>query len=548
MLEAFRQHHLYARLDKCLFASDVVTFCGHVVSYNEVRMESDKVEAVRSWTPPTNVGQLRSFLGFVNYYRKFLRHIGEVAAPLTKLAGRGHSGHQLRLDAQQISAFEHLKALVTDEPILRMFDPTNTSLAIFCDSSDLQAGSFWAQDHGQGWQPGGFESHTLSGAESRYSARDKELLAVVQACKRWRHLIHGRPVVVYSDHQSLSLLLKGGSAAREMPSARVARHVEYLSQFDLAISYIPQKDQVLADALSRLPSASLDKARRTPLAAVGVSLEWDKTQRARWQQAQAADEYFGPVMAKLTAFATADPRSSDRTTLRATRFVLVEGLLYFREGGRLCVPARMGEDRPRLALLKEHHDTPSGGHVGAARCHLSLAKGFFWPLMERDVRNFVRSCRSCQQAKPDLRPSITPLQPLAIPEERWHTVSIDWITGLPKTERGFDAILTVTDLTTDRVRCLQAHATDTAEDTAQLFLEHVYCQHGLPVTIVSDRDPKVISEFWSSLMARLGTRVALTTANHAQADGRSERSNQTVVTHLKQFVDYNQGDWDRHVN
>ena len=211
--EAFRQHHLYARLDKCLFASDVVTFCGHVVSYNEVRMEADKVEAVRSWTPPTNVVQLRSFLGFVNYYRKFLRHIGEVAAPLTKLAGRGphDSGHQLRLDAQQISAFEQLKALVTDEPILRMFDPTNTSLAIFCDSSDLQAGSFWAQDHGQGWQPGGFESHTLSGAESRYSARDKELLAVVQACKRWRHLIHGRPVVVYSDHQSLSLLLKGGS-------------------------------------------------------------------------------------------------------------------------------------------------------------------------------------------------------------------------------------------------------------------------------------------------------------------------------------------------
>ena len=602
LLEAFRAHHLYARLDKCIFAANQVTFCGHTVSHNLIRMEQDKVEAVRTWLPPTSIAQLRSFLGFVNFYRKFLRKIADVAAPLNARASRAPSNQQLQLSPSELAAFERLKVMVTEEPVLRMFDP-NAPLAIFCDSSDRQAGSFWAQDHGQGWQPGAFESHTLSPAETRYAPRDKELLVVVRSCKKFRHLVHGRRVVVYTDHESLARLLRGGGS--EIPSARLARHLEYLGQFDLDIQYLPGYKQVVADALSRLRSASLERAQAlaalvaaaapttpaagvlpdliaddddalqapaqtpattapvsttcspadvtpscvpschppTPLlvAATAVTLQWDAAQRAAWQSAQERDAFFGPIIRALAS----TTQASDRNAMRSMRFALIDNLLYFREGKRLCVPESLGtEAHPRLLLLQEHHDTVSGGHVGAARCHLALARAYYWPRMLADVNKFVGSCRVCQRTKPDLQPSRTPLQPLPTPDQRWHTVSMDWITGLPKTARGYDAILAVTDLTTDRVRVLKAHSSDTAMDTAQIFLENIYCQHGLPVAIVSDRDPKILSAFWGALMERLGTKLQLTTANHPQADGRSERSNQSIITHLKAFVAYDQSDWD----
>ena len=594
LLEAFREHHLYARLDKCIFATNKITFCGHTVSHNEIRMEQDKVEAVRTWLPPTNVAQLRSFLGFVNFYRKFLRKIADVAAPLNARASRAPSNRPLQLSSSELAAFERLKVMVTEEPMLRMFDP-DAPLAIFCDSSDRQAGSFWAQDHGQGWQPGAFESHTLSPAEQRYAPRDKELLVVVRSCKKFRHLVHGRRVIVYTDHESLARLLRGGGT--EIPSARLARHLEYLSQFDLDIQYLPGHKQVVADALSRLRSTSLERTQATAaltsaavaaaairvsasdvlpalianndvlpdpvavvtltppcapncqplapvhMAATSTTLQWDTAQRAAWMSAQERDAFFGPIVRALNSKAQA--QASDRDSLRSKRFQLINGLLHFREGQRLCVPERLDASvHPRLLLLQEHHDTVSGGHVGVARCHVALARTYYWPRMLADVTKFVGSCRVCQRTKPDLQPARTPLQPLPTPDQRWHTVGMDWITGLPKTVRGYDAILAVTDLTTDRVRVLKAHSSDTAMDTAQIFLEHIYCQHGLPVAIVSDRDPKIVSEFWGVLMGRLGTKLQLTTANHPQADGRSERSNQSVINHLKAFVAYDQSDWD----
>ena len=156
------------------------------------------------------------------------------------------------LSLEQRHAFEELKKLVTSEPVLLQFNP-KLPTAIFADSSDAQAGSFIAQDHGKGWIPIAFESHKLSAAETRYDIRDKEMLAVVRACKKFRHWLVGRPVKVFTDHESLSMLLKGSDV---MPSDRVARQVEFLAGFDLEISYLKGDKNVVADALSRLPSAA----------------------------------------------------------------------------------------------------------------------------------------------------------------------------------------------------------------------------------------------------------------------------------------------------
>ena len=152
---------------------------------------------------------------------------------------------------------------------------------------------------------------------------------------------------------------------------------------------------------------------------------------------------------------------------------------------------------------------------------------------------------TCQKVKPDLRPAVVAQQPLPIPADRWEVVSMDWITGLPMTRAGVNAVLTVTDNTTGRVRLLRTSDTATTEETARLFLENVFAQHGLPRKIISDRDPKLTAAFWQELMKLLETQLGMSTAGYAQADGRrAERTNQSVENVLRALVDYNQADWD----
>ena len=564
---SLRRNHCYLNMPKCTFLVPKVVFCGFAVSANVVAMEPDKVEAVRSWLPPQSIGDLRIFIGFINYYRKYLPRIGEVASPLTAMIGDRPSSAGVRLNAEQLQAFESLKLLVTTEPVLRLFDPERP-VALFADSSRLQAGSFWAQDHGDGWLPGAFESHKLSPAELNYSVRDKELLAIVQACRRWRHLIHGRKVEVFTDHELLSQLFSG----KEQVEGRLAQQLEFLAQFDLEITYIKDKEQIIADALSRLPSSALQRTRddvapvravvvedvasrhpvlpvhmtaTSPIALAAVTesrVEWLPADRDQWISEVATDDYFGPIVQLLSSEAAGvagGEEPSAKLLARCNRFALVEGLLTLKDGGRLCVP----ESRV-VRLLKEHHETPSGGHVGVFKCHADIAQRFFWPRMRKLIEKFVHSCISCQANKPDLHPPVVARQPHQVPPHRWHTVAMDWITGLPMTKRGFDAILTVTDVVSGRARFLKAHSNDDAAASAQLFLDEIYCQHGLPVAIVSDRDPKITSEFWSQLMLRLGTQLKLSTSNHPQTDGLSERSNRTVIEFLRSFVNYEQDDWD----
>ena len=562
---SLRRNKCYLNMPKCIFMVPRVVFCGFTVSENEIGMEPDKVEAVRSWLPPTSVGDLRIFIGFVNYYRKYLRRIGEVASPLTAMIGDRPSSAGVVLNAEQMAAFEQLKILVTEEPVLRLFDPSKP-VAVFADSSKLQAGSFWAQDHGRGWQPGAFESHKLSPAELNYSVRDKELLAIVQACRRWRHLLHGRPVQVFTDHESLEKLL-GGS---EQVEGRVARQLEFLSQFDLRIRYIKEKDQLIADALSRLPSSALQRvsagvsttaatwssqapsqvqvsARADVFPVIEPSLgmaaltrvAWDVDDRLEWIAELASDAYFAPIVQYLTGNGDDVRVVSPTVMARAERFQLVDGLLTLRDGSRVCVP----QSRV-VAMLREHHETPSGGHVGALKCHSDIAQRFFWPRMRKSIVKFVHSCVACQANKPDSHPPVVARQPQQVPPHRWHTVAMDWITGLPVTKRGFDAILTVTDVVSGRARFLKAHSQDDAAASAQLFLDEIYCQHGLPEVIISDRDPKITSEFWQQLMTKLGTTLKLSTTNHPQTDGLSERSNRTVIEYLRSFVNYEQDNWD----
>ena len=165
--------------------------------------------------------------------------------------------------------------------------------------------------------------------------------------------------------------------------------------------------------------------------------------------------------------------------------------------GRYFIPLKK---ELRIELLIINHDNQS--HIGVQKSYELLSRSFYWKNMFNDVQDYIRQCVKCQRSKPINQLPHGLLQPLKIPDDRWQSVAIDFITGLPKSN-GFDAIMTVTDRLTKMVHILPCHKNATAIDIAKLFIKHVVRHHGIAQSIVSDRDPKFVSNFWQSISKAL---------------------------------------------
>lgn len=212
-------------------------------------------------------------------------------------------------------------------------------------------------------------------------------------------------------------------------------------------------------------------------------------------------------------------------------FTLLDRAIYFEEKDgrrRLCIPASM-----ESTILRLNHDAT--GHQGVRRTYLSISPRFYFPRMAKKVRRYVNECRICQISKPSHEPPAGKLFPIRT-DEPFHTISIDFVTGLPLSEDGHDAFLSVTDKFTKCIHLIPCHTTTTAEETARLYLRFCYPTMGLPVKIISDRDARFTLHFWSTLTALLDVDLGLTAAYHPSADGQAERSNQTVELGLRCFL------------
>jgi transposase InsO family protein len=218
--------------------------------------------------------------------------------------------------------------------------------------------------------------------------------------------------------------------------------------------------------------------------------------------------------------------------------------LYFQRDGRVCVP-EFKDLRQRI--IREAHDLPISGHFGHVKTLELMRRDFWWPRMAAEVEHWCKSCLSCQRNKSDGRTPAGLMQPLGVPEYRWQSVTMDFITQLPKTANGYDAIYAVVDRMSKMVHLVACHSTVTAEQTARMFINSVFKLHGLPGHVVSDRGPQFVSHFWNELMGRLSVEVRLSSGGHPQTDGQTERVNRTLEQYLRHFTSANQDDWDEYL-
>ncbi len=500
VFHTLREHNLHLKISKCLFGLEEVEFLGHVVSSAGVHVDPKKTAAIQSWPVPKDVHEVRMFLGLTGYYRKFVDKYAEICAPLTELLKKSTG---FRWGTIEQAAFDKLKHALSSPPVLA-YPNFSLPFTLYTDSSEFAYGATLLQDQGKGLQPICYFSHKLSAAERNYGVGELEILAIVRSLKEFRTYLEGSEFSILTDHHNLQY-----SSTQIPPSKRYARWLEYLQQFAGTITYV-KGSKNLADALSRRP----DFAQLNATAGVTPTL-----------------------LDEIKAGYAKDRLYEKKEFLKKMVFDDVRQVWLFHD--RVAVP---NVPALRQRIMQECHDTPSNAHFGVEKTTYAVCSRFWWPRMARAIARYVKSCPVCQRIKADKQTPAGLLQPLPIPEQPWDDIAMDFITDLPVCE-GFDAVWTITDRLTKATHFVPCCKRTSSKELSVLFLSHVYRLHGIPKSIVSDRDGRFLNPFWKDFMGRLGTSLKFSTAFHPCTDGASERMNQTLEQMLRGFVSARQDNW-----
>uniref|UniRef100_A0AAV1VH10 Integrase catalytic domain-containing protein n=1 Tax=Peronospora matthiolae TaxID=2874970 RepID=A0AAV1VH10_9STRA len=277
----------------------------------------------------------------------------------------------------------------------------------------------------------------------------------------------------------------------------MARWLSFFAEYNFTVEYKPGRLNVIADALSRRPDFEPVAKPNSETVTVAVMTSsvpsttlYDDVRRAYAQDAVSGDT------------------------------------------PRVVIP---DDTDLRLRIMFEYHDAPIGGHRGREKTYLTVSRDFYWPRQYQFVRKYVRACEVCQRVKssPSLR---APLQPLPVPAECWESISMDFVFGLPKDARGNTGILVFVDRFSKMVHLVAVPETITASGCACVFIDTIFRLHGLPRELVSDRDPRFTADFWRSVFKSLGTRLKMSTSDHPESDGQTERANRVLEEILRGYV------------
>lgn len=508
-LQILKENQLFVKKSKCSFGTESIEYLGHVISHEGVSTDPSKITAMLSWPTPKTVKQLRGFLGLTGYYRKFIKHYGIIAKPLTDLLKKD----AFNWNQESQLAFDQLKKSMTEAPVLALPDFTRPFI-IETDASNIGLGAVLMQNR----RPIAFISQKLGLKSLGLSTYEKELLALLTAVDKWRHYLIGGTFFIRTDQISLKHLLE-----QRINTSMQHKGISKLLGLNYTIESKKGVDNRAADALSRIEGQNENSLTQVADMAAFTELvpQWVQDIKDSYKE----DPWIAALKDKF--------KEGEEHSKLSTH----QGILRYKN--RICVGQHGGW---RQKLLEEIHDSSIGGHSGVNTTYRRLKAMFYWPGMKEEVHQYVQSCQICQMTKPELIHTPGLLQPLPIPEEAWTSISMDFITGLPKSE-GKEVIMVVVDRFTKYSHFIPLSHPYRAADVAQSFLDHVYKLHGLPSSLITDRDPIFTSRFWKELMNKLNIRLNMSSAYHPQTDGQTERVNQCLENYLRSMVFTQQKRW-----
>lgn len=580
VLYALRDAGLRCDIKKCEFEVQEVTYLGLIISTTGIKMDPQKVKAIVDWRPPSCLKDVQAFLGFSNFYRRFIKSFSRIVKPLVALTRKDVKFH---FSPVCEAAFEALKKAFVTAPILTHFDPEKETF-IEADSSDwVSAGILSQLDSDGELRPVAFMSEKFDSAQCNYEIYDKELLAIIRCFEKWRPELSGtaHPVTVLTDHRNLVYFM-----TTKQLSQRQVRWSEFLSQFNYEIRSRSGKANAKADALTRrsqdLPQSPEDErilhrnqallkprnlhatvqnelSQTELLTADSITLEdW-------FQQPQMINEVLlspatlgdpvnepfdhkftrllekgykiDPTWLAIKAKMTKEAGIPHSKIVSLSECAIKDDKLYFRD--RLYIPET--DCHLRTTLLQTIHDSVDAGHPGKNGLYELATRYYWWPNLSQDCKVFTANCHNCKRNNVSRSKYQGTLKPLPLPIQRWRDISIDFVGPL-KEINGINCIAVVVCRLCKERHYIPCHTKMKATDFVTLFIREIWRLHGLPDSIVSDRGPIFVSELWRAVCHRLGVRLSLSTAYHPETDGQTENANAFMEQYLRKYINYAQDD------
>ena len=598
VFERFRAANLKLKPKKCVLFQSEVLFLGHRVTVDGITTDPSKVEAVQSWPQPTSLSELRSFLGLVGYYRRFIPNFSDIASPLTKLT---------RKYTKCEESFQKLKELLVSAPVLG-FPEGNGTFILDTDASLHGIGAVLSQVQNGEEKVISYASKKLNRSQKNYCTTYRELLAVVHFVRQFRHYLWGRPFLIRTDHSSLVWLKSFKS-----PEGILARWLSVLDTFDFTLEHRKGSHHVNADAMSRKPysrckrddcsqcqtelripdessndgeychhkdaTASLHNdtpdlkemspdshhSHRVSVNTVSSDQALPSQAQSNWLSIWSSDDIrsmqendldLAEVLKMRVESEQKPPRSRFSRFSDTAKFFhgnweslrVKDGILYFQRKSEnpalnklvLVAPAPV-----RQTIFEHLHSKKTAGHLGRDKTLFSIQRRFIWPGMSTDIKRWIYQCDLCCRSKPGPGMGRSPLQqtPVSFPLEK---IAIDIIGPCPKTSDGNEYIIVLCDYFTKWSEAYPV-PNHTALTVADKLCTEFISRFGTPLQIHTDQGKEFESELFQELCKNLEIDKTRTAPYRPNSDGLVERFNKTLQQMLKVFVNSHRNDWDDHI-
>lgn len=602
VFERLRKVNLKLNPRKCEFLKKDLLYLGHIISAEGILPDPDKINIVKNYPIPKSNDEVKRFVAFVNYYRRFIKNFANIVLPLNILT-RKNVNFSWTHECQ--NSFETLKQCLVNPPVLQFpnFSDDN-QFVLNTDASGFAIGAVLSNSNNK---VVAYASRSLNKAEKNYCTIEKELLAIVWAVKHFRPYLFGKRFKIFTDHKPLIYLF-----GMTNPSSRLTKFRLVLEEYDFEIQYVKGKDNVVADALSRITLDELKEISNNVIFAMTRSMtknlpdhgnntttteertdhpgfvellkrpeqsielqpinqnEFEMLRNNKGGKNDTKSKFFIYDVNKCTIFMKQPSLSStnldaslkdlfsicytynikeiliiknDKTSL------LIKELLKVKDKFKLAKinvsivqdVRNINDKEMRQLILNDFHMLPTGGHVGIKRMFNNIKKYYFWPSLFKDVEHFIKKCDDCQRYKH----SNQNREPMCLTDTAttaFERVFLDIVGPLNTDNDENKYILTIQCDLTKFVECYPIRNKE-AETVAKNYVENFILRFGIPKIVVTDQGTEFMASVFQEICKLLEIKRLHSTAYHHQTLGAIENTHKHLGAYLRMQLNKYPSTW-----
>lgn len=511
VLRRLDRYNLRVNEDKCVFFADKIDYCGYIIDEGGISKIKENVDAISLMPAPKNQDEVRSLLGLVNYYGRFIPNLSRMVYPITNLL---KAGQEFVWSRACQKAFDQLKEELTSDRVLVHYDPS-LPLVLATDASNAAVGAVLSHIMPDGTErPIRYASQTLSQTQQRYAMVDKEAYAIIFGVKKFYQYLYNRKFILYCDNKAVTQIFSETKGLPVLSATRMQHYAIFLQAFDYEIKYRKSEENSNADGLSRLSIISKENADECDEIDV-LEIESIETLPVTVKIVAAEtkkDQTVKRLMRSLEQGKICDKK--DRFSVNQEEFTLQQGCLM--RNSRVYIPRSL-----RSEIMRELH----AAHFGISRMK-SLARTYcWWSGMDNDIENLVKNCPNCQLNRHNPPKVETHLwQKAKKPFERVH---IDFAGPL----QDGSYFLIIVDAFSKWMEVEIMRSTTTTCTIERL--RRYFSTYGIPLYLVSDNGPQFTSEEFSRFLVDNGIFHKRSAPYHPATNGQAERSIQTIKQKIK---------------